>query len=101
MAAAHSTHKRDDKYIQYSSRNQGSKSSLPRLTREWKDSKFHSVEIICHDITFLNMKIKTIDIFTFFSEQNKLFFTFPRSFVDLDVRSRETRLCQSPRNSNI
>jgi hypothetical protein len=36
--AAHITHKRYDKYIQYFSRNQGSKSSLPRPRRVWKDS---------------------------------------------------------------
>ena len=38
MGAAHSNHKRDDKCTQYISRNQGSKSLLPRPRREWKDS---------------------------------------------------------------
>jgi len=38
MGAAHSAHKRDDKCIQCSSRNQGSKRSLPRRRRGCKNS---------------------------------------------------------------
>jgi hypothetical protein len=49
MGTAYSTHKRDDKCIQHFARNQGSKSSLPRPKRGWKDSiqKDHVTDSPC------------------------------------------------------
>jgi hypothetical protein len=86
------------------------------LTQDQKKAKALICVDLLHeaqnDATFVNSIIAEDESWCFhydpkpkrclsFSEQNKWLFTFPRHFADHYVRSKETRLWQSPLDFNI